>query len=232
LVSIGIFSLFLIFTQIEALICVLMALPVLLGAIFIGWAIGKYIRKVTKAKEHKLNTSFLPFIIFIVANLFEIFSGDSKIPAMVTSSVALDASKSAVYSAIIAVDTIRVNRNVLQRIGLPTPLKCILTEEKIGGLRICLFEEGKIVETITELKKDSLLRMDVTLCELGIGPWMKFEEDIYTIEGMGSKTKITRTTTYESNLKPRAYWQLIEKLTIGSEQDFVFKNLKKDLGLK
>lgn len=231
LVSLGVFSLFLIFTQIEALICILMALPVLLGAIFIGWAIGKYIRKITKNQDHKLNTSFLPFLIFIVANFFEIFSGDMKAGGAVNSSVDLNASRSEVYKAIIEVDTIRVNRSVLQKVGLPTPLKCILTEERIGGQRICIFEEGKIVETIKELKKDSLLRMDVTSCDIGLGPWLRFAEDIYTIEEIGSKTRITRTTTYESNLQPRIYWQLIENLTIGSEQDFVFQNLKKDLGL-
>ena len=72
--------------------------------------------------------------------------------------------------------------------------------------------------------------MEVTACEIGSRSWLTFDEDIYKIESLKSgKTKITRTTSYFSNLKPRIYWELMELITIKSEQNFVFRNLKKDV---
>jgi len=44
------------------------------------------------------------------------------------------------------------------QLDLPVPQKCILEEEKVGGIRTCYFEGGKIVEKITELEKGKVLK--------------------------------------------------------------------------
>ncbi len=223
-------SVLLAFTQIEGVICVLMALPILLLCSWIGWGIGRMIRK-KNGDENKLQTSFAPFLIFIMATVFELFIGNPFVPSSVSSTVVIDGSASQVYNSIIHVDTVDVETNLLQKIGLPIPRKCILTEEKIGGLRYCEFEEGQIIETIKEIRKNEYLRMEITECKLGKDRnWLKFHEDIYTLNPIGdNQTEIIRTTTYSSNLKPRIYWEYIEALTISSEQDFVFRNLIKDV---
>jgi len=56
--------------------------------------------------------------------------------AEVSNSIIIEGTPSQVYDKIIKVDTVDVNTNFLQKIGLPTPRKCILTEEKVGGLRL------------------------------------------------------------------------------------------------
>jgi len=223
-------SILLAFTHIEGVICVVMALPILLLCSWIGWGIGRMIRKKDE-NENKLQTSLAPFLIFIFATVFELFNGNPFVPSSVSSTVVINGSASQVYDSIIHVDTVDVEINLLQKMGLPIPRKCLLTEEKIGGLRYCEFEEGQIVETIKEIKKNEYLRMEVTECKLGKERnWLKFDEDIYSIREVGkNQTEITRTTTYSSNLKPRIYWKHIEALTISSEQDFVFKNLIKDV---
>lgn len=230
LISLAVFSIFLIFTKIEGVICVLMALPIVLLASWVGWAIGRVIRRKTKSKND-LKSSFMPLAIFIVANVFEIFSGNPMVSSSVSTTFQINGTPEQIYESIIQVDTVDVNTNLLQKIGLPTPRKCVLTEAKVGGLRICDFEEGRIVETIKELEKNKYLRMEVTECNLGRERhWLKFHEDIYNIKPLSStNTEITRTTTYSSNLKPRIYWELMEALTIRCEQDFVFRNLVKDV---
>lgn len=227
--SLFIFSLFLIATKAEGLVCVVMALPIILIAIWIGWAIGRSIRK--DKKDTNIKFTIAPLLIFLVANLLEIFSGNPKVPASVSTSFILNNSPEKVYNSIIAVDTVDVETNLLQKIGLPTPRKCILTEAKVGGLRLCEFEEGTIVEEIKELVLNKYLRMDVIECNLDRERhWLKFKEDIYNIEDLtNGQTKITRTTTYTSTLKPRLYWEIMEGLTIKTEHDFVFRNLKKDV---
>ena len=107
-----------------------------------------------------------------------------------------------------------------------------MTAEKEGGLRICQFDEGTIIETITALRKNELLEMDVTEFDLPGQRWLYFQKDIYRINGDDKSTTISRTTTYASSLKPRMYWKWIEKITIGAEQDLVFENLKNELSAK
>jgi len=227
--SMFLFSLFLIATKAEGVICVVMALPILLLAIWLGWLFGRSSRK--DDEDTNIKITIAPIAIFLVANLFEIFSGNPRVPSSTSTSIILNATPEKVYSSIIEVDTVDVETNFLQKIGLPTPRKCILTEAKVGGLRLCEFEEGRIVETIKELVPNKYLRMDVTECKLDRERhWLKFNEDIYNIEPLkNGQTKITRTTTYSSTLKPRLYWEIMEALTINTEHDFVFRNLKKDV---
>ncbi len=184
-----------------------------------------------KGDDPTLKLTLSPFLIFIAAHLFELFNGNPAVPHSVSTTIELKGNPSEVYAAIIEVDTVDVETNFLQKIGLPIPRKCILTEEKVGGLRLCEFEEGRIVETITALKKNEYLKMDVTECKLNRErDWLQFDEDIYNIRTTGTNlSEITRTTTYSSNLKPRIYWEVMEALTISSEHEFVFRNLKKDV---
>lgn len=231
LLSLGVFTILLLVTKLEGLVCVLMALPFVLLAIGIGWLIGKVVQKIRGNQEPGLKMTLSPILLFFMANFFELFSGNVMIPASVSTVVEIDGTPTEVYQSIIAVDTVDVETNWLNKIGLPTPRKCELTEEKVGGLRVCTFEEGVIIETIKEFKKDTFLRMDVTSCDLGKErTWLEFNEDIYSIKPLeNGRTSITRTTTYQSNLKPRKYWEFMEALTIKSEQDFVFRNLIKDV---
>jgi hypothetical protein len=229
LTSLAVFSAFLVFTQIEGLICVLMALPILMLAMWIGWAIGRSIRR--KRGDLDIKVTVAPLLIFVVANALELFSGSSSVPNSATTSIILNSSTNEVYNAIIEVDTVDVETNFLQKAGLPTPRKCILTSGEVGGLRICEFEEGEIIETIVKLEPNKYLEMDITECNLDRERhWLDFDKDIYEIEELDSNsTRITRTTTYSSTLKPRVYWEIMEEMTINSEHDFVFRNLKKEV---
>jgi hypothetical protein len=215
----------------EGIICILMALPVIFGFIALGSLIGYLIRKADQ-NYNSPKVIFFPILILIISSIGEKFFGESEIKNSISTSLTLPYDKEAIYKKIIAVDTVDIEQNFLQKLGLPTPRKCILTQEKIGGLRICKFEEGTIIETIKDLKHGELLRMDITKSDITMN-WLKFDEDIYTIKSNNDGTStITRTTSYFSELKPRFYWKYIENLTIGSEQAFVFRNLKKDLAKK
>ncbi|MBS1607272.1 MAG: hypothetical protein JSS70_00525 [Bacteroidetes bacterium] len=104
-----------------------------------------------------------------------------------------------------------------------------MTAEQTGGLRICKFGQGEIVETIQNLKRNELLEMEVTEYNLPGKNWFSFNKDIYQIKKKVGATVISRTTFYTSNLKPRLYWKWIEQITIGAEQNLVFKNLRNEL---
>jgi hypothetical protein len=230
MISLSIFLILLIIGKIEGFICVLMAVPIVTVLLFTGYLIAGLYSKYVQKQENRLNVTYLiPFLFFLVSCFIEFSIGESPIKSEVINSVIINDEAEEVYNKIINVDTINIEKTLLQKLGMPTPRKCILTEAKIGGKRICVFEEGAIIETIKELKKNEYLKMGISKSSILGMKWLKFDEDIYKIEKFNGKTKITRTTTYQSSLKPRFYWQAIENFTIGSEQKFVFDNLIKDL---
>lgn len=216
----------------EGIFCILMALPVIFAFVALGYLLGFWVKKSRDSSKGSPKIIVLPLLLVVLSMIGEKFFGGSEIKNSVSTSLTLPYAKGAIYKKIIAVDTVDIEKNIFQKMGLPTPRKCILTAEKIGGLRICEFEEGKIIETIKELKAGELLQMDVTSSDITMN-WLKFDEDIYTIKtNADNSSTITRTTTFFSDLKPRFYWKYIEGITIKAEQEFVFRNLEKDLSKK
>ncbi len=55
-------------------------------------------------------------------------------------------------------DTLVAEKPFLIKIDLPVPQKCVLEKEKVGALRTCYFNGGKIIERITELEKGKTLK--------------------------------------------------------------------------
>jgi hypothetical protein len=217
--------------QVEGIVCILMALPIVGVSVLVGYIFGIIIKRLSR-KEDSLKISFLPIVLFGLAVLVNhVWKGGGS-ENTVTTTIELNASSADVYNHIKQVDTVIAKRHFLHELGLPYPHKCVLTAEREGGQRICEFDAGRIVETIVQLKKDELLRMKVSEYDLPGASWFAFDEDIYQIRSVGNVTRISRTTTVFSKLKPRLYWEQIEKLTIGIQQELVFENLKNEIEQK
>lgn len=232
-ISLFIFCLLLLAGNLEGMVCVLMAMPLIIVAVAIG-ALGKYL--VSRAhkknkKENLIKSSVLPFLLFIGFGFVENeLNKNDQVIVEVKSEIILLYSTIQVYETIKSVDTLDAEKPFLMKLDLPIPQKCILHEEKIGGLRTCYFEGGEIVERITELEKGKVLKMDVIDYQLTGRKWLGFKEAIYLFDELeDGTTKMTRITTYTSELYPRFYWQPFETLGIEQEHEYVFNNLTKDL---
>jgi hypothetical protein len=215
----------------EGAVCGLMALGILLPLLFLGAVLGHLFLLASK-RSGTTNLKLLsaPFLLFLLAAPIENALVNS--PAVIESKTAiiLPYSPEQVFDAIKSVDTLDVSPSFLMRLGLPVPQKCILEAEAIGAKRICYFEGGVIKERVTELERGKILRMEVTEYQLTGRKWLGFKEAIYRFEQVAAnQTKLTRITTYTSELRPRAYWQPLEELGIQQEHDYVFRNLQKDL---
>lgn len=212
----------------EGLVCLLMALPLVAVCAVIGYLVGLVIRHYSRKKD-ELKLSLLPCLILVVSFIINhLWAGDGPESA-VTTSMIVNASAANVYDHIKHVDTVTAPSHFFHQLGLPYPYKCIMTAEAVGGKRICEFDAGVITETIIELEKNKLLRMEVTDYNLPGKVWFSFKEDLYNVEEIAEGTRISRTTTYHSRLRPRLYWQGIERLTIGAQQELVFENLKNEV---
>lgn len=235
-ISLAIFFILLLAGGLEGMVCILMAMPLIIGAIALG-ALVKYLFNKNKKKDKPdslIKSSLLPLSLFLLFGFVEkaLTKNDKQIISVQTEII-LPYSSFEVYEAIKSVDTLIAAKPFLMKLDLPIPNKCILEKEEVGGLRTCYFTGGTITERITELKKAKVLRMDVIDYKLTGRKWLGFKEAIYYFDTVGQDScKLTRITTYTSELTPRFYWEPLEKLGINQEHDYVFANLKNDLRKK
>lgn len=230
-VSLIIFFILLIAGGLEGMVCVLMAMPLVLIAIALGFFIRKLVKLEKPKSNNALKSTILPFCLFMLFGTVEhkLTEGNEAV-VEIHSIIELDYTPIQVYEAIKSVDTLVAQKPFLMKLDLPIPHKCILQEERVGGLRTCYFENGHIVERVTELEKGKILKMDVVDYQLTGREWFEFKEAIYTFEELeNGRCKMTRITTYTSNLYPRFYWQPLERIGIEQEHEYVFRNLEKDL---
>jgi hypothetical protein len=219
----------------EGYICVLMVLPLILPLIFLGSILTHLAKRYNKIKStEKLRVLILPLFIFLLgAPIENLIVKNKKELIEIKSEIVFPYSNKQVYDAIKSVDTVIATKTYLMSIGLPVPQKCLLEKEEVGGIRTCYFSGGKIVEKITQLEKEKVLKMDVISYELTGRKWLGFKEATYTFDSLGTnKCKMTRITSYTSELKPRVYWEPFEQLGIEQEHQYIFDHLNKYLKKK
>lgn len=226
----------------SGLICIVMIMPLVVPLLLVGMVIGIMIRRVNAIKqESQLSLFFFPFLAFLIAAPVEkaIDNNSPEVIEVKTSRV-YNYSAGEVFDAIKSVDTLDVEKSFLMNFDLPVPTKCILEKEAVGAKRTCYFDNGNfsfddfgggtITEEVTEIERGKVLRMKVVNYELVGRKWIGFRDAIYYFESLGEhQCRLTRVTTYTSVLKPRLYWEPLEKLSIEEEHDYVLDNLQKDL---
>lgn len=233
IISLAIFFILLLAGNLEGMVCILMALPLVIIAIALGAILKYFIKKYrnTDQQDQLIKSSILPFCLFLAFAFIETaLTKNEQFVMEVKSEIILPYSTMEVYETIKSVDTLDAEQPFLMKLDLPIPQKCVLEEEKVGGIRTCYFQNGQIVEEITALEKGKILKMDVIDYQLTGRKWLGFKEAIYLFEKVANgQTKMTRITTYTSELYPRFYWAPLEKIGIQQEHEYVFCNLKKDL---
>jgi hypothetical protein len=236
IISLGIFFVLLLAGGLEGMVCILMAMPLIIGAVSLGALVKYFIIKNRKVENEKniIKSSIIPFLVFLSFGIAENkLTENNKSVVEVRTEIILPYSSMIVYETIKSVDTLDAEKPFLMKLDLPIPQKCILEEEKVGAIRTCYFEEGKIIERVTELEKGKLLKMDVIDYQLTGRSWFEFKEAIYTFENLkNGSCKMTRITTYTSELYPRIYWEPLERIGIEQEHEYVLRNLVKDLKYK
>lgn len=227
--------------SLSGFVCVIMTLPLLIPLIFLGSIITHLIKRYEEIKSDKLPVLLLPLLIFLFAAPAERFLKEEKKQVVeVKTEHVFNYSAEQVYDAIKSVDTLIAQKPFLMKFDLPVPVKCVLSKEEVGGIRTCYFKGGNmsggdfgggtITEKITELQRAKVLKMDVIAYNLIGRKWLGFKEAIYYFDKISDhQCRLTRITTYTSELTPRIYWEPLEKIGIQQEHEYVFNNLVNDL---
>lgn len=227
ILSVIVFMGFLLANALEGLVCVFMALPIFALMVYIGYRFQKKRKK--KINSNKLLVTISPLIIlFFIDKIEQVIIGTPE-TVTITNSIILNYEPEQVFDAVKEMKKLDAEKPFLLMLGLPTPYKCELESDSIGSKRTCFFQNGKIVAEITKFEKGKILEMNVIDYQLTGRHWFHFIDAKYTFQKKGKSTLITRTSSYNSELNPRFYWQPLEAWGIDQEHTFVLNSLKKNL---
>ena len=136
IISLTIFFILLLTGGLEGMVCILMSMPLIIGAIALGVLLNHLIKRPEKKdkKENLIKSSILPFCAFLIFGFAETeLTKSEQFVIAIKSEIILPYSPIEVYETIKSVDTLDVEKPFLMKLDLPIPQKCILEEEKVGG---------------------------------------------------------------------------------------------------
>jgi len=191
------------FFALEAIICVLMALPFFLPLASVGAALAVAMFAMLKrAGAHQASGLILLMLPFLIGPIETQISAPDTLH-VVRNSVVIEASPEAVWRQIIRVPAIgreEQRGSLLHWIGVPKPVEATLSHEGVGGVREASFEQGLIfVETVTEwedrrsigfsIVRDQSSRPPAPFGEIG-GPYFDMLDGRYEIEPLSENRVI------------------------------------------
>ncbi len=152
-----------VWTGIEAMICVIMASPILFVAAVLGGLLAHLLLPRCRPKHHLYLTVavFLPMITAM-------FEGSLHWPTetkTITNSIHIAAQAERIWPEIASVDAIdpaSIPDKWIYRIGFPKPIAATLDHEGIGGIRTATFERGvSFFEEISVWEKPDTLSFSI-----------------------------------------------------------------------
>lgn len=158
----------------EAIICVVMALPILLPLVTLGAILALLATRTIGRDWSRQNPLLLVALVpFLVAPIeAQIAAPDSE--HVVHNSVIVHASEVAVWEQIKRVPAIRPveqSFSPLHLIGLPRPVEATLSYEGVGAVRHASFEGGLVfVETVDEWRPNQSIGFSIQRDESSVPP--------------------------------------------------------------
>jgi len=218
-------------TKFEGFVCVLMSTPLLAIGLAVGAVIGVVAREMFGGSGNRNYVSFLmlaalPFLL-MAANKAEEESRRTPRAETIANTLVVEAPREVVWEQLKTFDQIKGSKGLLMRIGLPVPVSCTMSGEGVGATRTCYFQEGHIVEKVTEWKPPSSMKLEITEFDVPGRPWLSFKDASYELTQEGARTVITRNTTIVSRLSPVWYWRRMEKIGVETEHEYLFEEVKR-----
>jgi hypothetical protein len=214
----------------EGLLCAVLAFPLLLAGLAVGGFLGYLFRKYVV--QRLLHRSTGTMIVFGLIPVLIVAGNHAEEPALrtvrrevVVSSILLQATPEQVWAQIQSIDSINAAKPLLMHIGLPVPLRCTLERGGVGAKRICYFENGSIEETVTGWDPPHSMQLIIDRTNMPGRHWLGFENATYELQPEGSATRLTRTTTITSHLRPVLYWRYFERLGVASEHEYLLRDV-------
>ena len=187
----------------EGVGCILMVIPIFFFMIFLGYLAQYFFNKNKEAENNRLMVSLAPLLLLLAGDQVEKMLTAPPQVIEIRSSKLLDFPPDLVFDGVKSMEKLDAEKSFFLEYALPVPLKCELAADTVGSKRYCKFENGQIVAQITRYEKGEALEMDVIEYSLLGRHWFQFVDAKYIFEQENGQTRITRTSSYKSTLRPR-----------------------------
>ena len=214
----------------EGGLCAVLALPIIVLAVFIGLGIGALANLfvVDRAKNQTTTTGMLLLlapVLILAGEKIETPFLLSPRTEVIQTQVEVHDSPERVWPNILSIDNIQASKPFLMYVGLPIPQRCELHGQGVGSKRTCYFDVGFIEETVTGWNPPYYMGLSIDRTHMPGRHWLGFERAEYRLEPRGDMTLLTRQTTVRSYLHPSWYWCRFERLGVESEHIYILRDV-------
>jgi len=213
----------------DGAICLLMAFPLLCPLSFLGALVGRAVATAAlrgKANERPGMITVMVLLPFTL--LLETFD-DRRPLHSVTTSVVVAAPPSVVWQQVVAFPEITKPLPWYFKLGIAAPMRARIDGHGVGATRHCEFTTGAFIEPITVWNPPSHLAFDVASQPPPMSEWTPFtslhpphldsglisRRGEFRLEALeNGETRLSGTTWYEIDVRPRMYWKMWADATI------------------
>jgi hypothetical protein len=213
-----------------AVIGVLAMVPVLFG-VGMGTLLRYALKQSAFSQRDYLRTLLVFGIVLGMPTLAAMIEGrhDIHLPVTVTTTTVINAPPITAWHGIQFFEEVRRPVPWLLRLSPSLrPLYTIGHSEKIGDLKTCVYEHGKLIKQITEVEPGKLLAFRVVeqdQIENDGATLLDGSFELRAIDG-GSHTEVRLTTRYIPRLAPRFAYQWAESLAVHTLHGHVLAGMK------
>ena len=219
-IALGLACLALLIFAVEGLICLLMASPLLILAVWLGSYIGY-----KSSRTNFMNPTSTSIILLFVSFGFTSFDYFNKpkdlIP--VRTKILVEAPIENVWNNVVTFDKISEPTDWIFKTGIAYPTDATIVGQGVGAVRYCNFTTGSFIEPITTWNQPNLLQFDVQVQPIPMNELNPFWEvhpphlDGYfkSYKGQFKLTKLSEnqtelegTTWYKVDIYPEFYWKV------------------------
>jgi len=149
--------------KIEAIICIIMASPILMVGAILG-GITAHVALPKNGPPRGLQVTFAVFLPFIAAWFESTLHWPSETKS-ITNTIDIDAPAELIWPEIASVGAIEpseIRNSWIYQIGFPKPIAATLDHHRLGGIRVATFERGvSFFEIITDWRPSETLSFSI-----------------------------------------------------------------------
>ncbi len=223
----------LLYFGLETVVCVMMAMPLIIGLAFTGALAGRAIRRVGRTGPGGKGSALAIVMGLLLVGCSAMLEGSTsrQAPVHTVETVrTLPVNAATAWEALLSFQQITAQKPWLLKLGLPVPQYCTIEGSGVGAVRICHFDRGVIRERVSVWRPPRRLVMEITDVTLPGRDWLRFIDAGYELNStLAGETRVRRTTRISSVLRPRFYWRPLEALATQAEHEYLFNAVEAKL---
>lgn len=192
----------------EGAICLVMAAPLLIGIVGVGYAFGRGVAH--RKRTNMVSVSLIPLALLLTVG--ETVGPRPNHASVISDSITVDAPPSYVWKYVVDYpDNPNPPDYWIWQLGLPAPTHSVAPVQRIGARRECRFTDGQAYEErITELVPEQKLTFAITrqMQHPEILGHVTFDRgQIILHQNDNGTTTLTTTGWYRLHVRPAGYFE-------------------------